>query len=35
MTVTHNPKSAADQAHAAYRKTTDQLGHLGLDTALP
>jgi phasin len=35
MTVTHNPKAAADQARAAYRKTTDQLGHLGLDTALP
>ena len=35
MTVTHNPKAAADQARAAYRKTTDQLNHLGLDTALP
>ena len=35
MTVTHNPKAAADQARAAYRKTTDHLGHLGLDTALP
>jgi phasin len=35
MTVTHNPKAAADQARAAYRKTTDQLSHLGLDTALP
>jgi phasin len=35
MTVIHNPKAAADQARAAYRKTTDQLGHLGLDTALP
>jgi phasin len=35
MTATHNPKAAADQARAAYRKTTDQLGHLGLDTALP
>ena len=23
MTVTHNPKAAADQARAAYRKTTD------------
>ena len=34
MTVTHNPKAAADQARAAYRKTTDHLGHLGLDTAL-
>ena len=35
MTVTHNPKAAADQARAAYRKTTDQLGHLGLDAAVP
>jgi len=35
MTVTHNPKAAADQARTAYGKTTDQLGHLGLDTALP
>ena len=35
MTLTHNPKAAADQARAAYRKTTDHLGHLGLDTALP
>ena len=33
MTVTHNPKAAADQA--AYRWTTDQLGNLGLDTAVP
>ena len=32
---THNPKAAADQARAAYRKTTDQLGKLGLDTAVP
>ena len=35
MTVTHNPKAAADQARTAYRKTTDQLGNLGLDTAVP
>jgi phasin len=35
MTVTHNPKAAADQARTAYRKTTDELGHLGLDTAVP
>ncbi|MGH6735351.1 MAG: phasin family protein, partial [Methyloceanibacter sp.] len=35
MTVTHNAKVAADQARAAYRKTTDQLGNLGLDTAVP
>jgi phasin len=35
MTATHNPQAAADQARAAYRKTTDQLGKLGLDTAVP
>ena len=35
MTATHSPKAAADQARAAYRKTTDQLGNLGLDTAVP
>jgi phasin len=35
MTLTNNPKAAADQGHAAYRKTTDQLGHLGLDTTVP
>jgi phasin len=35
MTATHNPKAAADQAGAAYRQMTDQLGHLGLDTAVP
>ena len=35
MTATHNPQAAADQARAAYRKVTDQLGHLGLDTAVP
>jgi phasin len=35
MTVTHNPKAAADQARAAYGTTTDQLGNLGLDTAVP
>jgi phasin len=35
MTVTQNPKAAADQARAAYRRTTDHLGHLGLDTAVP
>jgi phasin len=31
----HNPQAAADQARVAYRKTTDQLGNLGLDTAVP
>jgi phasin len=35
MTASHNPLAAADQARAAYRKTTDQLGNLGLDTAVP
>jgi len=35
MTATHNPQAAADQARAAYRNMTDQLGHLGLDTAVP
>ena len=28
-------RAAADQASAAYRKMTAQLGHLGLDTAVP
>ncbi len=35
MTVTHSPQAAADQVLAAYRKTTDQLGNLGLDTTVP
>jgi phasin len=35
MTATHNPQATADQARAAYRHMTDQLGHLGLDTAVP
>ena len=35
MTAIHNPEAAADQARAAYRNMTDQLGHLGLDTAVP
>jgi len=34
MTATHNTQ-AADKARAAYRNMTDQLGHLGLDTAVP
>jgi phasin len=33
MTATYNPQ--ADHARAAYRKMTDQLGRLGLDTAVP
>jgi hypothetical protein len=35
MTATYNPKTATDQARAAYRDMTGQLGHLGLDTAVP
>ena len=35
MTATYNPQAAADQARAAYRHMTDQLGSLGLDTAIP
>jgi phasin len=35
MTATHNSQTATDQARAVYRNMTDQLGHLGLDTAVP
>jgi hypothetical protein len=35
MTATHNPQVAAEQARVAYREMTDQLGNLGLDTAVP
>jgi len=35
MTATHKPQVAADQARAAYRQMTDQLGHLGFDTTVP
>jgi len=35
MAATHNPQAAAAQARAAGRNMTDQLGHLGLDTAVP
>ena len=35
MNVTYNPQAAADQARTAYRDMTAQLGHLGLDTAIP
>jgi phasin len=35
MTATANPQRAANQVRAAYRQTTDQLGSLGLDTAVP
>ena len=33
MTPTLNPQTADDRAK--YRRMTDQLGHLGLDTAVP
>jgi phasin len=35
MTAAPNPQRATDQARAAYRRTTDQLGSLGFDTAVP
>ena len=35
MTATPNPQLATDQARAAYRRMTDQLGNLGFDTAVP
>ena len=35
MNATYNPQAAADQARTAYRDMTAQLGHLGLDTAIP
>jgi hypothetical protein len=35
MTATNNPQTATDQARATYRQMTDQLGHLGLDAAVP
>ena len=35
MTATHNPQAATDKARDAYRRMTDQLGNLGLDTAVP
>jgi hypothetical protein len=35
MTAINTPQTAADQARATYRQMTDQLGHLGLDTAVP
>ena len=35
MTAIHNTQTATDQARAVYRNMTDQLGHLGLDTAVP
>ncbi len=35
MTATYIPPAAADQARKTYREMTDQLGKLGLDTAIP
>ena len=35
MNDTLNSRAAADQASAAYRNMTAQLGHLGFDTAVP
>jgi phasin len=35
MTATHTQQTPANQARAAYRAMTDQLGHLGLDTGVP
>ena len=34
MTATYDPQVAAEQSRAAYREMTDQLGHLGFDTAV-
>ena len=35
MTTTQTTQAAADQIRSDYRNMTDQLGHLGLDTAVP
>jgi phasin len=35
MTATPNPQRTIDQASAAFRQMTDQLGNLGFDTAVP
>ena len=35
MPAIYNPQAATDQARTAYRDMTAQLGHLGLDTAIP
>jgi phasin len=35
MTATNNLQTTAGMASAAYRNITNQLGHLGLDTAVP
>ena len=34
-TIQNSQTAAADQIRSAYRNVTDQLGHLGLDTAVP
>ena len=35
MNDTLNPRATADQARAAYRNMTAELGHLGFDIAIP
>ena len=35
MNATYNPQAATEQSRTAYRDMTAQLGHLGLDTAIP
>ena len=35
MNASHNPQAAADQARTTYRRTTTQLGLLGLNPAIP
>ena len=35
MDATSNPQAAADQARTTYRRTTAQLGLLGLNPAIP
>jgi phasin len=35
MTAPYDPQVATEQARAAYRDMTDQLGNLGLDTGVP
>jgi len=35
MTATFNPQAAAEQARKNYRDVTTQLGHLGLNNAVP
>ena len=35
MTAAYNPQAAAERARKTYRDVAAQLGHLGLDTAVP